>query len=212
MLTRLVSLDYFEKFILTLILTQSVLLAFENPLLDPKSSLFSFLVKSDIFFTSVFTFECISKIISTGMLFNGKDSFLRNGWNLIDFIVVILSIISLSMENGRLKIFKVFRLLKVVRPIRVISRNKGLKIGIQALFMAIPNIFNVIVVALLFFIIFGIIGVNYFKGSFYSCQFGRNIPEFLDHAISNNVIVTKYDCLNYGAVWLNADRHFDNIF
>jgi hypothetical protein len=44
-----------------------------------------------------------------------------------------------------------------------------LKIAIQALFKAIPSIFNVVVVSLLFFIIFGIIGINYFKGTFFSC-------------------------------------------
>jgi hypothetical protein len=80
-------------------------------------------------FSAIFAFEASTKIIATGFVFCGKDSYLRNGWNFIDFIVVILSIISLAIQ-GKLKIFKIFRLLKVIRPIRVISRNKGLKIGI----------------------------------------------------------------------------------
>ena len=42
--------------------------------------------------------------------------------------------------------------------------------------MAIPNIVNVIVISLLFFIIFGIIGVNYFKGAFYSCYTDESYP------------------------------------
>jgi hypothetical protein len=53
--------------------------------------------------------------------------------------------------------------------LRLITRNKLLKVAIHALFKALPNIFNVTMVSMLFFIIFGIIGVNYFKGSFYSC-------------------------------------------
>jgi hypothetical protein len=54
----------------------------------------------------------------------------------------------------------------------MISRNKGLKIGIQALFMAVPSIVNVIIVSLLFYVIFGIITVNYFKGALYRCEYG----------------------------------------
>jgi Ion transport protein len=147
-------------------------LAFENPLNDPNSNLVKNLVLTDIVFSSIFAFEAFAKIVANGFIFCGKDSYLRNGWNFIDFIIVVLSIVSLAIR-GKLKIFKVFRLLKVIRPIRVISRNKGLKIGIQALFMAVPNIFNVIIVSMLFFVIFGIIGVNYFKGQFYSCNFGE---------------------------------------
>lgn len=115
--------------------------------------------------------ESISKIIANGLIINGKGSYLRNGWNVMDFLVVILSIISLAITSNKLKIVKIMRLLRVLRPLRVISRNKGLKIGIQALFMAVPSLINVIIVSLLFFVIFGVIGVNYFKGSFYSCQY-----------------------------------------
>ena len=88
---------------------------------------------------------------------------------MIDFVVVIVSIISLAITSNKLKIVKILRLLRVLRPLRVISRNKGLRVGIQALFMAIPALVNVLIVSCLFYLIFGIIGVNYFKGSFFSC-------------------------------------------
>ena len=39
--------------------------------------------------------------------------------------------------------------------------------------MATPNIANVTIISLLFFLIFGIIGVNYFKGTFYECTFNE---------------------------------------
>lgn len=207
---KLVSHNLFDQVTLGIILVQSVLLAFENPLNDPQSQLVKQLEISDIVFSGIFAFEAFAKIIAFGLIFCGKDSYLRNGWNFIDFVVVILSIVSLALK-GKLKIFKIFRLLKVIRPIRVISRNKGLKIGIQALFMAVPNIFNVIIVSLLFFIIFGIIGVNYFKGQFFSCQYGPRPPSFVEAMLDDRTISTKYDCINYGGAWQNADRNFDNI-
>ena len=162
----------FDMFILLLIAISSILLALDNPLNSPSSFLISFLKISDIVLTSFFTLEAVLKIISVGFLFNGPNSYLKNGWNVIDFLVVLISIISMMITSAKLKIFKIFRLMRVLRPLRVISRNKGLKIGIQALIMAIPSLFNVMIISLMFFMIYGIIGVNYFKGTFFNCEFG----------------------------------------
>ncbi len=74
----------------------------------------------DIVTTSVFSFEAMLKILTFGFTLNGKTSYLRNPWNMLDFSVVILSIISLTPLPSSLKIFKVLR---VVRPLRIIGRN-----------------------------------------------------------------------------------------
>jgi Ion transport protein len=74
--------------------------------------------------------EAAFKIITYGLFFNKENSYLRNGWNVMDIIVVIFSIVSLVVTSGKLKIVKILRLLRVLRPLRVISRNKGLKVGI----------------------------------------------------------------------------------
>ena len=136
------------------------------------------------------------KIISTGLLFNGKLSYLRSDENVIDFVVTIISVLSIVITSGKLKVVKVFRLVRVLRPLRIITKNKGLKIAIQALFMAVPSIINVLIVTVLFYIIFGIIGVNYFKGTFFYCNFSNGF----DMSV---LTVTKYDCLNYGGEWVN---------
>lgn len=117
-------------FILILIAVSSVLLALDNPLNDPDSTLVKFLQIADFVLTAFFALESISKIVAQGFLLNGENSYLRNGWNVIDFAVVVVSIISLAITSNKLKIVKILRLLRVLRPLRVISRNKGLKIGI----------------------------------------------------------------------------------
>jgi hypothetical protein len=66
----------------------------------------------------------------------------------------------------------------------------------------VPNILNVIVISVLFFTIFSIIGVNYFKGSFYSCEWG-SIE--LSLGIGQAYVKTKYDCYNLGGSWQNFD-------
>jgi hypothetical protein len=209
-ITRIVKNPKFDLFILLLIAISSIFLALDNPLNNPNSALASFLVYSDYILTSFFMAEAIFKIISFGFLFNGDLSYIRNGWNAIDFVVVIISIASLIISGSKFKIVKIFRLLRILRPLRVVSKNKGLKIGIQALFSAIPRLFNVTIISLLFFIICGIIGINYFKGTFYSCYFGPAFPDYLNEDTSL-FVQTKFDCLNLGGTWANADSHFDNM-
>ena len=58
---------------------------------------------------------------------------------------------------------------------RIISKNSGLKLAVSALLMAIPNIFNVIIISLLLFVIFGIVGVNYLKGAFFYYYMDSNM-------------------------------------
>lgn len=172
LVARLVNSRYFETFILMLIGISSVLLALDNPLNDPESTLVNFLNYADIVLTSIFACEALFKIITYGFLINGEQSYMKNGWNIMDIIIVVFSVISLVLSGDKLNIIKILRLLRVLRPLRIISRNRGLKIGIQALIQAIPDIVNLIIISCLFFIIFAIIGVNYFKGTFYYCSYG----------------------------------------
>jgi hypothetical protein len=60
-------------------------------------------------------------------------------------------------------------MLRVLRPLRMISRNEGLKIAVISLINAVPSIINALVIALLFFLLFAIFGTTYFKGKFYYC-------------------------------------------
>jgi voltage-dependent calcium channel L type alpha-1D len=115
--------NYFEITIAICILISSIQLAIENPLLDPKGTLAIVLWYVDILTTMAFTLECIFKIIAFGYLANGEDSYLRDGWNIMDFSIVIMSMVSLFDKNSSLKAFKIFRILKVLRPLRFIARN-----------------------------------------------------------------------------------------
>ena len=129
-MTALIKSKPFENFILGLILLSSILLVLDNPINDPESPLMYFLHYADIILTAFFSMECLFKIISYGFLFNKENSYIRNGWNIIDFLVVLISIISLLITNVKFSGVKILRLLRVLRPLRVISRNKGLRIAI----------------------------------------------------------------------------------
>ena len=83
----------------------------------------------------IFITEAVLKIITFGFLFSGKPSYLRNPWNLLDFIIIIFTILALTPLSDSLMTLKMFRIFRVFR---LISRNEGLKVGVKALFNAIP--------------------------------------------------------------------------
>ena len=97
LMSKIEKSSYFQNGILFMIIISSIALAFENPLTDPESTEATILIKLDIILTVVFALEVVIKVISHGFLFNGSHSYLREFWNILDFIVVIVAIISLSM-------------------------------------------------------------------------------------------------------------------
>ena len=135
----------------------------------------------DIAVTILFTFELILKVIVLGFLLNGKDSYIRNAWNIMDFIIVAISLISISFREAgsKVSVLKTLRMLRVLRPLRMISRNQGLKIAVNSLINSIPFIRDVIVVSFLFLLLFAILSVNFFKGSFFTCQVDSDMIEAL---------------------------------
>lgn len=99
---------------------------------------------------------------------------------------------------------------RIIRALRLISRNEGLKVGLQALIKAIPNVFRIVSIMILFFLMFGIVAVSFFKGTYFYCdttEVQDSIPGFSkEFSITN-----KWDCLNAGSIWMNRFYNFDNI-
>lgn len=177
--TSIVEKENFDNVILVLILFSTIMLVFESPLNDPKSEMADNLFYIDIVVTALFSIELILKVIVFGFAFNGKDSYIRNAWNIMDFIIVAFSLVSLSLRDlgSKVSAIKTLRMLRVLRPLRMISRNQGLKIAVNSLINSIPYIRDVIVVSLLFLLLFAILCTNFFKGAFYTCQFSDDILE-----------------------------------
>jgi hypothetical protein len=190
----------FEYVILVFIIFSSIQLCLENPLSNPEGNVRKAARVVDIIVTIIFVMEAVLKIFSFGFIFCGPTSYMRNGWNILDFSIVMVSTLSLSGQLN-LGIFKVLRLFRVLRPLKMISRNEFLKISISSLFYAAPQIANVILILFLFLWIFGIIGVNLLKGLYFRCE------AYLDHAD----IFTKWDCVNFGGSWTNNGVNYDSI-
>lgn len=167
----------FDNFILVCILISSCFMALDHPMNDPRGPLPTFLRAANTFFSVAFFIEMIVKWISMGLIW-GKHCYLRNAWNILDFIVVCVSLIDLLNLGSGLKSLKTLRMIRALRPLRVISRNENLKLVVNTLFKSIPELVNLLIVGILFFLIFALFGVGYFKGSFFLCTeaYSRNIP------------------------------------
>lgn len=61
-----------------------------NPLRDPESTLAKVVEIIDLCLTVIFVIEFLMKAVALGFAFNGKDSYIRNPWNIIDFIIVLI--------------------------------------------------------------------------------------------------------------------------
>lgn len=186
MLSKVVVHDFFETLIFMTVIFSAIFMVFEDPLADPEWEFLKVAGTINLIITCIFITELVLKIIVLGFYFNGPNSYLMNGWNALDFVIVMFSIIGLVVEKlsttGNSKMAETMELLKmlrVLRSLRMISKNEGLKLSVLSLIYSMPGIFNVTIVTGLFMVIFGIFFLNLFKGKFYYCKLHTSVADFI---------------------------------
>ena len=93
---------------------------------------------------------------------------------------------------------------------RAMAKMEGMKVVVNALVGALPSIFNVLLVCLIFWLIFAIIGVNMFMGRFYKCIDTETGAKFSQEIIPNKTVCLMEKHINNNADWINARVTFDN--
>lgn len=119
----------------------------------------------------------VVKMISAGLILNGKNSYLFNPWNILDFLIVSSAIVGLIPGTGNISFLKALRMLRILRPLRLISRNKNLKLAIVCLIKSIPSIANLLLIVLFFIFLLGILGTTLWSGKFYKCHMKEMFAE-----------------------------------
>ncbi|KAM6311255.1 voltage-dependent L-type calcium channel subunit alpha-1S isoform 1-T1 [Podargus strigoides] len=208
---RIVNATWFTNFILLFILLSSISLAAEDPI-RAESFRNQILRYFDIGFTSVFTVEIVLKMTAYGAFLH-KGSFCRNSFNILDLLVVAVSLISMGFESSTISVVKILRVLRVLRPLRAINRAKGLKHVVQCVFVAIKTIGNIVIVTTLLQFMFACIGVQLFKGKFYSCTDPSKMTEkecrgyFINYVDGDPMQIELQN-----REWLLSSFHFNNVF
>ncbi|XP_047673621.1 voltage-dependent T-type calcium channel subunit alpha-1G isoform X7 [Tachysurus fulvidraco] len=195
----------FDHVVLVIIFLNCITIAMERPKIEARSPERIFLTVSNYIFTAIFVTEMTIKVVALGWCF-GEKTYLKSSWNVLDGMLVLISVIDIlvsMISNSGTKILgmlRVLRLLRTLRPLRVISRAPGLKLVVETLMSSLKPIGNIVVICCAFFIIFGILGVQLFKGKFYVCQ-GEDIRN----------ITNKSDCLLFKYKWVRHKYNFDNL-
>ncbi|KAJ8282364.1 hypothetical protein COCON_G00048830 [Conger conger] len=203
---RIVEHNWFESFIIFMILLSSGALAFEDIYIEQRKTIKTMLEYADKVFTYIFILEMLLKWVAYGFV-----KYFTNAWCWLDFLIVDVSLVSLvanALGYSELTAIKSLRTLRALRPLRALSRFEGMRVVVNALLGAIPSIMNVLLVCLIFWLIFSIMGVNLFAGKYFYCV-NTTSDEYFPTSVVNN----KTECLalNDSARWKNVKINFDNV-
>jgi hypothetical protein len=92
----------------------------------------------------------------------------------------------------------------------MITKNKGLKIAVESLANSVKGIINITILTVLVYFVFGILGVNFFKGLYYKCYTSHLHKDITSNLVGS--IDTKWDCISSGGEWIKRKNRFDNVF
>ncbi|XP_060950417.1 sodium channel protein type 4 subunit alpha A isoform X2 [Limanda limanda] len=201
--------DWFETFIIFMILLSSGALAFEDIYIERRRTIKIILEYADKVFTYVFVIEMLLKWVAYGF-----KTYFTNAWCWLDFFIVFISLISLAanlMGYSDLGPIKSLRTLRALRPLRALSRFEGMRVVVNALVGAIPSIFNVLLVCLIFWLIFSIMGVNLFAGKFYHCINTTTEELFPLSEVNNRSECMAVEEATQEARWVNVKVNYDNV-
>ncbi|XP_045691912.1 sodium channel protein type 9 subunit alpha [Phyllostomus hastatus] len=206
---RIVEHSWFESFIVLMILLSSGALAFEDIYIEKKKVIKTILEYADKIFTYIFILEMLLKWVAYGY-----KTYFTNAWCWLDFLIVDVSLVTLVanlLHYSELSAIKSLRTLRALRPLRALSRFEGMRVVVNALIGAIPSIMNVLLVCLIFWLIFSIMGVNLFAGKFYECVNVTNGLRFPTSQVENysDCVALTNDSKNVR--WKNLKVNFDNV-
>ncbi|CAG9569826.1 unnamed protein product [Danaus chrysippus] len=206
---KMSSSSTFGNIILVCIMLSSAMLAAEDPLDAVQKGFRNWLLSQfDMFFTGIFTLELFLKLVTYGLVLH-RGAFLRSAFNVLDMLVVCVSLISMSFKSGSISVVKILRVFRVLRPLRAINRAKGLKHVVQCVIVAIKTIGNILLVTSLLQFMFAVMGVQMFKGKFFRCN---DISKMTKAECQGTYLV--FENRNYvvrDREWKRNDFHFDNV-
>ena len=118
----------------------------------------------------------------------GRNGYLQDRWNWLDAIVVLSGWASLALDTGlnggtsclegNDSSVSSIRVIRMLRPLRAINGIPGLRRIIAALIGAVPQLMNVMLMCSFIFLIFGLLGLQLFRGRLQQRCY-RDIPSLL---------------------------------
>uniref|UniRef100_A0A3Q3MIH8 Voltage-dependent R-type calcium channel subunit alpha-1E-like n=1 Tax=Mastacembelus armatus TaxID=205130 RepID=A0A3Q3MIH8_9TELE len=202
----------FEYMILATITANCVVLALEQHLPgEDKTPMAKRLEKTEPYFIGIFCFEAGIKLVALGFVFH-KGSYLRNGWNVMDFIVVLSGILATAGAHMNIPVdLRTLRAVRVLRPLKLVSGIPSLQIVLKSIMKAMIPLLQIGLLLFFAILMFAIIGLEFYSGKLHhTCLPSVDILE-LAFACGVRKCPEKYDCND---TWIGPNdgiTQFDNI-
>ncbi|KAK7582611.1 hypothetical protein V9T40_014056 [Parthenolecanium corni] len=172
----------FEYLILLTIFANCIALAVYTPYpCGDSDDTNSILDNIESIFLVIFTLECMMKILAYGFIAH-SGAYLRNGWNLLDFTIVVIGLVtvilaSLSIDGLDVKALRAFR---VLRPLRLVSGVPSLQVVLNSILRAMIPLLHIALLVLFVIIIYAIIGLELFSGELHTTCFNNKTGRMMD--------------------------------
>uniref|UniRef100_A0A8C3ILH3 Voltage-dependent N-type calcium channel subunit alpha n=1 Tax=Chrysemys picta bellii TaxID=8478 RepID=A0A8C3ILH3_CHRPI len=156
------------------IIANCIVLALEQHLPeDDKTPMSERLDDTEPYFIGIFCFEAGIKIIALGFVFH-KGSYLRNGWNVMDFVVVLTGILATAGTDFDLR---TLRAVRVLRPLKLVSGIPSLQVVLKSIMKAMVPLLQIGLLLFFAIVMFAIIGLEFYMGKFHKTCFSNETGE-----------------------------------
>ncbi|XP_053380538.1 voltage-dependent calcium channel type A subunit alpha-1-like isoform X4 [Mercenaria mercenaria] len=155
----------FEYMVLLTIIANCVVLGLEEHLPQhDKTPLAEQLEKTELYFLIIFCVEALLKIVALGFILH-RGSYLRNVWNIMDFVVVVTGFITI-IASSTLDL-RTLRAVRVLRPLKLVSGIPSLQVVLKSIIRAMAPLLQVCLLVFFAIIMFAIIGLEIYNGAFH---------------------------------------------
>ncbi|CAH8442932.1 unnamed protein product [Schistosoma intercalatum] len=162
--------------VLSTIIANCVVLAMEVHLPNKdKRPLSEKLEITENYFLGIFTCEAFLKIIALGFILH-NGSYLRNIWNILDFVVVVTGFLTMFMTSGSGVNLRTLRAVRVLRPLKLVSGVPSLQVVLTSIIKAMAPLLQIGILVLFAILIFAIVGLEFYSGVFHVTCFEQNNP------------------------------------
>ncbi|MEE6495850.1 hypothetical protein FKM82_002161 [Ascaphus truei] len=172
---KLIDWPPFEYMILATIIANCIVLALEQHLPgDDKTPMSRRLEKTEPYFIGIFCFEAGIKVVALGLVFH-KGSYLRNGWNVMDFIVVMSGILATAGTHFNTHVdLRTLRAVRVLRPLKLVSGIPSLQIVLKSIMKAMIPLLQIGLLLFFAILMFAIIGLEFYSGKLHKACYSNH--------------------------------------
>jgi len=171
---------YFDTLILFVIVLSCFFLIIEPPFTDlvdypqqveANEPLVPFATISlcNLIFTCLFSTELVCRVMGQGLFFT-KNAYLKEGWNVIDAVVLVFALVEISGVLDGTSLAKIMRMGRALKPLRLMKRNQSMRMVIDALITTLQPIAYVILFLIFTLVVFGLAAIGVFGGKLFFCS------------------------------------------